>query len=844
MSDNEESQNDTVTEMNKLPVEHVESMYREWYLDYASYVILDRAVPYAIDGLKPVQRRLLHSLWELDDGRFHKVANVIGHTMKFHPHGDAAIYEALVGLGQKDLLVDCQGNWGNTFTGDRAAAPRYIEARLSKFAKEVIFNPEITNWQTSYDGRAKEPLYFPVRFPLLLALGVEGIAVGLTTKILPHNFSELLKAGILHLKGKSFEIYPDFPSGGLIDVSEYDEGKKGGRVKVRARIDVLDRKTLKISEIPYGLTTQGLIDSILNANDKGKVKIKKIEDNTASEVEILVHLAGGSGTPQETIEALFAFTDAEISISPNCCIIADNRPHFIGVADLLRDSVKRTEEFLRLDLEKKLSVAQEKLHFSLVEKIFISKRVYRIIEDCDSWEAILAGIEKGLKPYEKLFVREVSPGDIEKLTEIRLKRISRFDSKKAEADIEKLDQEIKDLEKNLANMTAFTIAHYEKLLKDYGAGRERCTEIAEFTTISKAHIAKPNLKLYFNAKDGFIGTGLKKDTYLFDCSEHDEIAAFTEDGKFVVFQPQDKFFAGQKIIKVMPFVRGDERTVYHMIYRDGKSGDAYSKRFTIPSITRNKHYDLTRGTKDSKILYFNVLPHGEEEKVKIILHPSARAIHKEIAFDFAMLPIKNRDIVGDRILSQTVQKIVQVSVGETTLEAQKLWFDAKSNRAVADETDFFLGSFAPYDKLLAVYKSGLYEVVDAKPQSMFSEDLLRLEMITAPLTLSVLYFDGERGSFYLKRFEIDAEITPERTPFMALDSRTYVYAVTSFKDPDVQIRHGVPKGNKPGKEEIIHLLDHVKIRKKDALGTKVADAKMHSAAFLVEENPHIWCMKP
>lgn len=809
----------------------VESMYKTWYLDYASYVILDRAVPHALDGLKPVQRRILHSLKELDDGRFHKVANVIGHAMKYHPHGDAAIYDALVNLGQKNILIETQGNWGNPATGDRAAAARYIEARLSKFAQEVVFNPEITEWQASYDGRSKEPVFFPVRFPLLLAQGVDGIAVGLATKILPHNFCELLEASIDILRGKKVKIYPDFPSGGLADVSEYHDGKKGSRVKVRANVSVLDKKTIKIDEIPYGTTTGSLIDSIVNATEKGKLKIRKVEDNTARDVEILIHLNSNSGTPQETIDALYAFTECEVSLSPNCCVITEHAPEFVGVNDLLHSNTQHTKELLRLDLENRLKNKQNKLHFATVEKIFISKRVYRVIEDCETWEDILSEIAARLKPYEKLFVHPVSAHDVEKLTEIKVKRISRFDSKKADDEIEKLELEIKEIQLHLNKIVDYTISYFQKLLKDYGQHYKRQTKLESFAAVAKSALSLPSKKLYVNFQDGFIGTGLKKDQFLFEVTDIDEVIVFTEEGKFTVVQPEEKTFIGKDIIHVQKFSRGDERCIYHLIYRDGKTGPAYAKRFNTPSITRNKAYDLTRGKPGSKVIYMSAHPQGEAERVMIYIHPNSKAKKKQFAFDFSEMPVKNRSTLGDKISDYPLQKVEQIELGATTLAAQKIWFDETSHKLVNVETEKYIGEFTTGDLVLLVYQSGAYEVTELKVNSVYASDLMQIYKLDSERILSIVYFDGEREAYYVKRFSVPAEVTSERVVFMALGAENRVCEVTAEDSP--KLTYTLARASAGGQgEQSLDVAEFVEVRKVAALGNKITDKKLKNIGFL------------
>ncbi|MDX1629656.1 MAG: DNA gyrase/topoisomerase IV subunit A, partial [Fulvivirga sp.] len=652
----------------------VSGMYENWFLDYASYVILERAVPAIEDGFKPVQRRIMHALKEMDDGRFNKVANVIGQTMQYHPHGDASIGDAMVNIGQKDLLIETQGNWGDIRTGDSAAAPRYIEARLSKFALDVVYNPQTTEWQLSYDGRKKEPITLPVKFPLLLAQGVEGIAVGLSTKILPHNFCELIKGSINVLKGKKPKLYPDFPTGGMADFSEYNEGLKGGRVKVRAKIEEYDKKTLVIKDIPFGTTTTSLIDSIIKANDKGKIKIKKVVDNTAKDIEILVYLASGQ-SPDITIDALYAFTDCEVSISPNACVIIDDKPHFMSVNEMLKVNTHQTVDLLTQELEIKKAELKEKILFSSLEKIFIENRIYRDIEECETWEAVIKTIDKGLDPYKKQFYREITEEDIVKLTEIKIKRISKFDSFKADEQLKKLEEALKETEHNLANITDFAIDYFENLLEKYGKGRERRTEIKSFDSIDTTIVAANNQKLYVNRKDGFVGYGLKKDEFVTECSDIDDIIAIRKDGKFMVSKVADKVFMGKDILYTGVWKKGDERMTYNMIYVDGKSGRSMAKRFHVKAVTRDKEYDLTKGHKNSKVHYLSANPNGEAEIVTVKLTSGCKARKKVFEFDFAELDIKGRGAGGNIITKYPVRKVELKEEGYSTLSGLDIWYD-------------------------------------------------------------------------------------------------------------------------------------------------------------------------
>jgi len=758
------SDSKTPAEQNGQPQEmreatHVQDMYSNWFLDYASYVILERAVPALFDGLKPVQRRIFHSMKQMDDGRFNKVANIIGNTMQFHPHGDAAIGDALVNMGQKELMIETQGNWGDIRTGDSAAAPRYIEARLSKFALEVAFNDKTTEWQLSYDGRKNEPVHLPVKFPLLLAQGAEGIAVGLATKILPHNFRELIEASIAVLQKKEIKILPDFPTGGMADFSNYNGGQKGGRVRIRAKIDVVDKRTLAIREIPFSSTTTSLIESIIKANDNGKIKIKKVLDNTAQEVEIIVEIPPGT-SPDVTIDALYAFTDCEISVSPNTCVIIDEKPHFMDVNDVLKQSTRNTLHLLKRELEIRLAELNEKWHFSSLEKIFIEKRIYRDIEECETWEAVIGTIDKGLQPYKDMFYREITRDDIIRLTEIKIKRISKYDSFKADEAIKNLEDEIREVKHHLKHLVDFAIDWFRNLLKKYGAGRERKTEIRNFDTIEVAQVAANNVKLYVNREEGFIGWGLRKDEFICDCSDLDDIIVFLEDGNFQVTRMSEKVFVGKNIIHTAVWKKGDERMIYHMIYRDGKDGSSYVKRFAVTSITRDKPYDLTKGAAGSKVLYFSANPNSESEVVDIQLHPKSKARKKEFSFDFGELAIKGRGAQGNILTKYPVRKVSLRETGASTLGGLELWYDATVGRLNDEERGRYLGSFEGDDKILVIYKDGSLELTNYELTNRYDYEKIHSIMRYDPeIVITTVHYDSESDNFYVKRFQVESEST-------------------------------------------------------------------------------------
>lgn len=738
-------------------IQHLSGMYEKWFLDYASYVILERAVPYVNDGLKPVQRRILHSMREMDDGRYNKVANIIGNTMKYHPHGDASIGDALVQLGQKDLLIDCQGNWGNLLTGDSAAAPRYIEARLSKFALEVVFNPKTTNWKLSYDGRNKEPITLPVKFPLLLAQGVEGIAVGLASKILPHNFNELIDACIAYLKQEDFVLYPDFPTGGMIDVSKYNDGLRGGAVKIRARIEKDNsNKMLKITEIPFGRTTSSLIDSIIKANEKGKIKVKKIDDNTAANVEILIHLAPGVSS-DKTIDALYAFTDCELSISPNSCVIEDDKPCFTPVSDILRKSADDTLALLKLELEIRLNELREELHFNSLERIFIEERIYKDkeFEESPTLNAVIKHVRKRLEPFLPQLVREVTEEDIKRLLEIKMKRILKFSSEEADRLIHNLEEEIARVKKDIEQIVPYTIAYYRRIKTRYGKGRERRTEIRNFENIEAAKVVIANEKLYINREEGFIGTALKKDEFICECSDMDEVILFKKDGSYYVTKVADKIFVGKDILYVNVFKKNDKRTIYNVVYRDGRYGVSYVKRFNVTGVTRDKVYNLTRGTAGSRVLYFSANPNGEAEVIKVCLKPKPTLKKLVFEYDFAQLAIKGRDSVGNLLSKNDVHKISVVQKGVSTLGGRKIWLDEDVFRLNTDGRGKYLGEFQGDERILVVNKNGTYYTTSFDLSNHYDDGYSVIEKFDPHKVWSAVFFDGEQQFYYLKRFKFE-----------------------------------------------------------------------------------------
>lgn len=801
----------------------INGMYQDWFLDYASYVILERAVPSIVDGFKPVHRRIMHSMKDLDDGRYNKVANIVGHTMQYHPHGDASIADAMVQIGQKDLLIDTQGNWGNILTGDSAAAPRYIEARLTKFALEVVFNPKTTDWQLSYDGRKEEPINLPVKFPMVLAQGAEGIAVGLSTKILPHNFNELIDASIKHLKGKRFKIFPDFPTSGIIDVTNYNDGLRGGKVRVRAKISARDKNTLVISEIPYGTNTSSLIDSILKANDKGKIKIKKIEDNTSSQVEILVHIPT-SISPDKTIDALYAFTNCEMSISPLSCVIVDDKPQFLGVSELLKISTDRTVSLLKLELEIKLGELEAQWHYSSLEKIFIENRIYRDIEEEETWEGVIQAIDKGLKPYTGHLKREVTEEDIVRLTEIKIKRISKFDLDKAQQKIEALEDEVEQVKNNLENLIDFAIDYFKSLKKKYGKGKERQSEISIFEDIEASKVVIRNTKLYVNRKEGFIGTALKKDEYVTDCSDIDDIICFTESGTMMVTKVDTKTFIGKNILHVGIFKRKDKRTIYNLIYNDGKNGHSFMKRFAVTAVTRDKAYDMTRGKSGSKISYFSCNPNGEAEIVSVHLRHKKGLKRLKFDIDFSELAIKGRGVKGNLVTKLPVKKVELKEEGVSTLKPRKIWFDDTVRRLNTDERGELLGAFKGEDRLLVIRQNGFAKVIIPELTTRFESDIVVLEKWNPEKPISIVYWEGEKERFYVKRFLIEQPDKDELIITEHQDSQLEIVS-TDYK-PQIEIEFVKAKGKERKPNQIESLEEFISVKGIKAQGNQLTTDKV------------------
>jgi topoisomerase-4 subunit A len=811
----------------------VQGQYKNWFLDYASYVILERAVPAIEDGLKPVQRRILHAMKEMDDGRFNKVANIIGQSMQYHPHGDASIGDALVNMGQKDLLIETQGNWGDVRTGDEAAASRYIEARLSKFALEVAFNNKTTEWQLSYDGRKNEPITLPMKFPLLLAQGADGIAVGLSTKILPHNFCELIDASIKALRGKKFELYPDFQTGGMIDVASYNEGKRGGKVRVRARVEELDKKTLVIRDVPYGVTTTQLMESITKANDHGKIKIKKVTDVTAANVEIQIDLAPGI-SPDITIDALYAFTDCEISISPNACVIVDNKPRFLGVRELLTFSAEHTKALLKKELEIRLSELEDKWHYTSLEKIFFEEKIYKELEQKHlTWDAVIVAIDKAFTPFKKKLKREILREDILKLTEKPVRRIYRLDINELIEQIRGIEADIKQVNYDLEHLTEFAVTYFENLLKKYGKGHERKTEIREFDTIQVKQVAIANTKLYMNRTEGFIGTGLKKDEFLCECSDYDDIIAFTKSGTMKVVKVSDKVFIGKDILHAAVFQKSDERTTYNMIYVDGKSGVSYAKRFNVTGVTRDKEYDLTKGSDKSKVHYFSANANGEAETVKILLSPNCTARNKEFDFYFEELEIKGRSSMGNQVTKYPIKSVKFKEAGKSTLAGRKLWFDDKFGRLNTEEKGQYLGSFED-EKIVLFYNDGSYEITDTELTQRFDPEKVTLvEKFDPEKIISAVYLDNDKGQYNIKRFRIETTTLKTQFSFIKEGEGNRLEAVTTDDEPILTVQTGRGQQVRKAKFKVAKMVE--------VMGWKAVGAKLTEYSKTIEMQ---WEHKP
>jgi topoisomerase-4 subunit A len=831
MSETPENNEDKLHNITTL-----DGLYENWFLDYASYVILDRAVPHINDGLKPVQRRILHSLKEMDDGRFNKGANVIGNTMKYHPHGDASIGDAMVQIGQKELLIDTQGNWGRPVTGDSAAAPRYIEARLSKFALDVVFNPDTTVWQASYDGRNREPITLPVKFPLLLAQGAEGIAVGLATKVLPHNFIELLDASIASLKGIRPNLLPDFPTGGMADASAYNEGQRGGRVRVRAKIEERDKKTLVITEVPFSTTTVSLIESIIAANDKGKIKIKKIDDHTSQNVEIIVHLAPGI-SPDVTIDALYAFTDCEVSVSPNTCVIQDDKPRFMSVNDMLVESTNYTRELLKMELDIRLKELMEKIFFSSLLKIFIQEGMYKHpdYEGSSTFELVVETLTRLFTPFFPLFYREILPEDYKKLIDKPMSSITRFDFKKTDEQIKNLEAEIKQVKHHLKHLTDYTIAWFEKLRDKYGKGRERKTELRTFDKVEAAQVALANIKLFVNRVDGFIGSALKKDDnveLVGECSDIDDIIVFREDGKFVVNRVQDKVFVGKDILHVAVFKKNDERTVYNMIYKDGQSGVSYIKRFSVTGITRDKEYDLTKGTKGSKVLYFTANPNGEAEIVNVQLKPHAKLKKLNFDEDFALLTIKGRGSMGNMVTKYPVKKVILKSKGVSTLAGRKIWYDEILKRLNADGRGKYLGEFDGDDRILNIFANGSYELTSFDLNNHFDDKMIVIEKYDPAKVFSIVHYDGKSKNYLVKRFTFENTVIGKQTSVISDEPGSKLILISGSKQPMIKVELLKGKALVPETADL-NLTELIDIKGMKAMGNRVSIHQVKSIVHIV-----------
>ena len=814
---------------NQETITRVTGMFKDWFLDYASYVILERAVPAIEDGFKPVQRRILHSMKDLDDGRYNKVANIVGHTMQYHPHGDASIADAMVQIGQKDLLIDAQGNWGNVLTGDRAAASRYIEARLSKFALDVVFNPKITEWQSSYDGRRKEPVNLPVMFPLLLAQGAEGIAVGLSTKVLPHNFIELIEASIKHLQGKRFTILPDFATGGVADFTNYNDGLRGGRVRCRAKISQLNKNTLVITEVPFGTTTSSLIDSILKANEKSKIRIKKIEDNTAAEVEILVHLPAGI-SPDKTIDALFAFTSCETAISPLGCVIEDNKPLFVGVTEMLRHSTDHTVELLKQELEIKLGEFEEQWHFASLERIFIQNRIYRDIEEEETWPGVISAIDKGLQPHIKHLKRAITEEDITRLTEIRIKRISKFDIDKAQQKIDALEDQIAETKGYLANLITYAIDYFKRLKSEYGAGKERKTEIKTFGDVDATKVIIRNTKLYVNREEGFVGTGLKRDEYVGDCSDIDDIIVFTKEGKLMITKVDSKTFIGKDIIHVAVFKKKDKRTIYNMIYKDGKGGASYIKRFAVTGVTRDREYDLTNGKAGSDLWYFSANPNGEGEVVSVLLRQVGSVKKLKWDIDFADVIIKGRVSKGNLVTKHAIKRIELKEKGISTLKPRKIWFDDTIQRINVDGRGELVGEFRGEDRILVITQSGIVKTIIPEITAHFEDDMIVLEKWIPNKPISAIYFDGDKEKYYVKRFLIENESREDS--FISEHASSTLEIVSTDWRPVAKVSFAKDRGKDRREDQIIDFEQFISVKGMSALGNQLTKLKVNQIDLL------------
>ena len=820
---NEDLETENQSDDSLIPIS---GMYKDWFIDYASYVILERAVPSVEDGLKPVQRRILHSMKDLDDGRFNKVANIVGHTMQYHPHGDASISDAIVQIGQKDLLIETQGNWGNILTGDSAAASRYIEARLSQFALEVAYSSKITEWQLSYDGRRKEPVNLPLKFPLLLAQGAEGIAVGLSTKVLPHNFIELIDSSIKYLRGRRFDIFPDFPTGGVVDVTQYNDGKRGGRIKVRAKIDQFNKNTLVISQIPYTTTSSSLIESILKANDKGKIKVKKIEDNTSSEVEILIHLPSGV-SPDKTIDALFAFTNCEVSISPLSCIIENHKPIFIGVSEVLKKSTDLTKELLGKELEVKKDELNQMWHNSTLEKIFIENRIYRNIEDKESWEDVLNAINKGLEPFINALKKDINEDDIIRLTEIKIKRISKYDIDKADKKINQIEEDLKSVQFNLDNLNDYAIKYFKDLKVKYSKGRERKTEIRIFDDVDVKKVVVRNSKLYINRSEGFIGTTLRKEEFVEECSDIDDIIVFTEEGNMHVTKIERKKFVAKNIIHAAVFRKKDSRTVYNMIYKDGKTGTSYMKRFNVTGVTRDKPYNLTSNSPKTKVLYFSSNPNGEAEVVTIQLRQSGSIKKLKWDLDFGDLTIKGRSVKGNIVTKHSLNKVIFKEKGLSTLKPRKIWFDETVSRINVDNRGDLLGEFKPDDDLLIVSNSGILKILPPDLSMHFPDDMIVLEKADRSRPISVVYFNTKKNIYFIKRFVLG--VLKGEQKYVDVSRNIQVELVSTDWKPVIEL---VVKNGKELTKEKVNIFDFISVKGIKAIGNQLSKKQLKEINLL------------